>query len=243
MSAAQSTPRIDTTDDKPRRGKRGYHKSRDGLLNVKPIGSEITIVQRNAEESPLLRLPAEIRAIIWKLAIGNPIIRPAWGGPVKPLRYRSVFEERASEFPAPRHRFALLRVCRQIYSEAAAYSRHVSVFRFYHFGSLQYWLNHATSAQRKAVHKIQFGRYEYILRRWMSRHFAKELKKLPGLTQVQISYYGYNAEATKELLDGLDKMKGKLNKTMNVKLEYQARQGSHDWVWTFLNGEDFNTHE
>ncbi|KAI4613172.1 hypothetical protein J4E83_007584 [Alternaria metachromatica] len=240
MSAAQITSQINTFDDKPRRGKRGYHKSKDGLLNVKPIGSEIAIVQRNAKESPLLRLPAEIRSIIWKLAIGNPIIRPAWGGPIKPLRYRSVFEERASEFPAPRHRFALLRVCRQIYSEAAAYSRQISVFRFYNFGSLQYWLNHATSAQRKAVQKVQFGRYEYILRRWMSRNFAKELKKLPGLTQVEISYYGYNAEATKELLDGLDKMKGKLGKTMNVKLEYQARQGSHDWVWTFLHGEDFN---
>ena len=74
----------------------------------------------------------------------------------------------------------------------------------------------------------------------MSRHFAGELKKLPALTQVQISYYGYNAEATKELLDGLDKMKGKLGKTMNVKLDYQALQGSHDWVYTFLNGGDFN---
>jgi len=178
--------------------------------------------------------------MIWKLVIGNPIIRPAWGGPLKPLKHRSVFEERASEFPPPRHRFAILRVCRQIHSEAAAYSRHISVFRFYDFGSLTYWLNHATSAQRKAVHKIQFGRYEYILRKWMSRHFAGELKKLPALTQVQISYYGYNAEATKELLDGLDKMKGKLDNTMNVKLEYQARQGSHDWVYTFLNGEDFN---
>ncbi|KAI4916534.1 hypothetical protein J4E85_010189 [Alternaria conjuncta] len=120
MSAAQITSQINTFDDKPRRGKRGYHKSKDGLLNVKSIGSEIAIVQRNAEESPLLRLPAEIRAMIWKLAIGNPIIRPAWGGPIKPLKYRSPFEERASEFPAPRHRFALLRVCRQIYSEAAA---------------------------------------------------------------------------------------------------------------------------
>ncbi|KAI4915818.1 hypothetical protein J4E90_004264 [Alternaria incomplexa] len=77
MSAAQTIPQIDTPNDKPRQGKRGYQKSRDGLLNMKPIGSEVAIVQRNAEESPLLRLPAEIRAMIWKLAIGNPVIRPA----------------------------------------------------------------------------------------------------------------------------------------------------------------------
>jgi len=43
MPAAQITSQINTPDDKPRRGKRGYHKSRDGLLNVKPIGGEIAM--------------------------------------------------------------------------------------------------------------------------------------------------------------------------------------------------------
>ncbi|KAH9879022.1 hypothetical protein J1614_002457 [Plenodomus biglobosus] len=42
---------------------RGYHKFKNGLLNVTPKGGEKEVTKAN-QRSPLLRLPAEIRNTI-----------------------------------------------------------------------------------------------------------------------------------------------------------------------------------
>jgi hypothetical protein len=69
--------------------------------------------------------------MIWQFAIGEPIIHPTWRDLPKPARLSFFIERRICLFRPPPQRFAILRVCRQIYSEAAKYALHVTVFRFH----------------------------------------------------------------------------------------------------------------
>ncbi|KAF2034836.1 hypothetical protein EK21DRAFT_84956 [Setomelanomma holmii] len=96
-----------TTGDRSRgkRPQRGYRKFKTGLLNVTPIGDEVAICSKNAQESELLRLPPEIRAMIWRYALGY---QNVWLSTVRPIKEASWTD-----------RCQLLRTCRQIYSEAA----------------------------------------------------------------------------------------------------------------------------
>ncbi|KAI8940334.1 hypothetical protein NX059_004027 [Plenodomus lindquistii] len=94
-----------------KRPSRGYHKFRNGLLNVTPKGSEKDITEAN-RSSPLLQLPAEIRNAIWEFALGGLLLRPL----ITSQRGRRR-ELRVS--PAEPNGVSLLCVCRQIYAEAA----------------------------------------------------------------------------------------------------------------------------
>ncbi|CAN9346453.1 unnamed protein product [Alternaria alternata] len=91
---------IKKSEDKViKRPARGYHKFRNGLLNVAPKGDEKELTKQN-RTSPLLRLPPEIRNIIWKL----------------------------SPSPEPKNVMALLRTCRQVYAEAALMPLTLTIF-------------------------------------------------------------------------------------------------------------------
>jgi hypothetical protein len=69
--------------------------------------------------------------MIWQFAIGELIIHPTWRDLPKPARLTFFMEGRISLFQPPPQRFAIFRVCRQIYSEAATHALHVTVFRFH----------------------------------------------------------------------------------------------------------------
>ncbi|KAI4683203.1 hypothetical protein J4E81_009332 [Alternaria sp. BMP 2799] len=73
-AAGEKAPQAPATkksaDKVIKRPARGYHKFRNGLLNVTPKGGEKELVKRN-ENSLLLRMPAEIRNQIWKLALAE----------------------------------------------------------------------------------------------------------------------------------------------------------------------------
>ncbi|KAG9201527.1 hypothetical protein G6514_005534 [Epicoccum nigrum] len=94
---------------------RGFHRYRDGILNVKPKGKEERTCQfiKNQETSPLLRLPAEIRNIIWRYALGGKTF-------VATDKWETDFKlSRSSK--DPENGTALLRTCRQLFLEAACY--------------------------------------------------------------------------------------------------------------------------
>ncbi|KAJ4992160.1 hypothetical protein SVAN01_02481 [Stagonosporopsis vannaccii] len=57
-----------------KRPARGYHKYKNGLLNVTPKGGEVVLVKNN-QKSPLLRLPPEIRQCIWEYTLGHSVFR------------------------------------------------------------------------------------------------------------------------------------------------------------------------
>ncbi|KAF2874941.1 hypothetical protein BDV95DRAFT_656695 [Massariosphaeria phaeospora] len=95
---------------------RGYHKFRNGLLNVKPKGAETQITSNNSEQSPLLTLPAEIRNRIWGYVVGEKTIVIRW----------KKFEARDKE----KHCHSILRVCRQTYLETATLPFSLNIFVF-----------------------------------------------------------------------------------------------------------------
>ncbi|KAH6638235.1 hypothetical protein C7974DRAFT_451532 [Boeremia exigua] len=96
-----------------KRPARGYHKYKNGLLNVTPKGGEMNIVKNN-QDTPLLRLPPEIRNRIWEHTLG----RSSFRAQVSKQGRKNV-ATMVSLSDEPGVGVALLRSCRQIYSEAA----------------------------------------------------------------------------------------------------------------------------
>ncbi|KAF2030023.1 hypothetical protein EK21DRAFT_33876, partial [Setomelanomma holmii] len=87
---------------------RGFHRFRNGILNVTPKGGEKELVRRN-QKSRLLRLPAEIRTRIWQFVLGGNVLRP------------NVYDSTKFVPQATNQKLGLnlLRTCRQIYAESA----------------------------------------------------------------------------------------------------------------------------
>ncbi|KAF7671513.1 hypothetical protein GT037_010325 [Alternaria burnsii] len=104
---AKKASTVKKSEDKViKRPARGYHKFRNGLLNVAPKGDEKELTKQN-RTSPLLRLPPEIRNIIWKLVLGGKVYRTWLCGQI------------GSSPTHTTNAMALLRTCRQVYAEAA----------------------------------------------------------------------------------------------------------------------------
>jgi hypothetical protein len=55
------------------RGRDGYCEDKSDLLDATPIGSDVPIVKRDSVESPLLRLPHEMRDKIWDYTLCAPV--------------------------------------------------------------------------------------------------------------------------------------------------------------------------
>ena len=105
----------------------------------------IDIAQRNATSSPLLRLPPEIRNMIYTLIIDVVTV---------------VFTK--ARLGRGRHPIqdglALLRVCRQIHAEAALLPYALNTFVFWTFTSdLQAFLYGRKNEQIAAMRKVQWG--------------------------------------------------------------------------------------
>ncbi|EMD94207.1 hypothetical protein COCC4DRAFT_79558 [Bipolaris maydis ATCC 48331] len=114
---AKKSPTDKQSKDKVvKRPARGYHTFRNGMLNVTPKGGEkdmrelISSSVKANQQSPLLRLPAEVRNMIWEFALGRRLYE------IKP---RKVYGRRTYPRGDPSE-VSLLRVCRQIYAEAAS---------------------------------------------------------------------------------------------------------------------------
>ncbi|KAF7446426.1 hypothetical protein Ptr902_09458 [Pyrenophora tritici-repentis] len=107
---ATAANKAGSKDKVVKRPARGYHKFKNGLFNVTPKRSEKELVKVN-QQSPLLRLPPEIRNRIWEFALGGMV-----------YRVKNPDSDRHRKLaPSPKQPagISLLRVCRQIYAEAA----------------------------------------------------------------------------------------------------------------------------
>ncbi|KAF1997456.1 hypothetical protein P154DRAFT_578877 [Amniculicola lignicola CBS 123094] len=86
-------------------------KHRNGMLNVSARGKYITTTKKNEQDSPLLRLPAEIRNTIYGYVLGGKTVtKEGWEGR---MTDKDTFEI------SGRQSLALLGVCRMIYAETA----------------------------------------------------------------------------------------------------------------------------
>ncbi|CAO2656942.1 Nn.00g057450.m01.CDS01 [Neocucurbitaria sp. VM-36] len=174
-----------SADKVVKRPARGYHKFRNGLLNVTPKGDEKELTKNN-QASPLLRLPPEIRTEIWKYVLGG-------------KEYRVVYEPNVRRFmlsqshTEPVHAMALLRTCRQIYSEAARMPVLHSNFSFTSMYGMRCAFRQLKPYQRKHIDLIQIevlykgelqGAIAQEMRYSSEQLFGMLLRKLPGVKKI-----------------------------------------------------------
>ncbi|KAF2874936.1 hypothetical protein BDV95DRAFT_303514 [Massariosphaeria phaeospora] len=130
-------------------------KQKDGLLNtVLETGANLLrIVKRNSAESPLLRLPSELRNQIWDYAVcGNQVLihdpphatLPGVGG-----SYEIVGD--STTMPP---NFKLPQVCRQTYVETGPLIYSNNTFRFQSGKALDHWIKRRALGQRRRVQSL-----------------------------------------------------------------------------------------
>jgi len=101
-------------------------------------------------ESPLLRLPPELRNMIFALALDHGTIRPKIG--------KTWLEPKLKNYPI-RERFGLLFTCRQIYAETALLPYKLNTFVVGGHDpivNLKTFLGRRSEAQRYVMDKVQF---------------------------------------------------------------------------------------
>jgi hypothetical protein len=200
-------------------------------------------MKRNAGESPLLQLPPEIRNRIWKFALAGNIIRPTWSDGGKSIVDNFYYNERSGLYDPLPHRLSLLRVCRQIYQEAAAFTRHVCIFRFFDFDDLRGWMARAPADQRKAVGVVQFGLQHPLdhasRERAPLKQLGKAIPKLPNLNVVDIKYTSprdATAEEVELTLEVLEAFKADMEQETDVRIEFGLLSQARVWRDMFKVG-------
>ena len=113
---------------------------------------------KSNSDSPLLRLPAEIRNCIWEYALG---------GNIRDLtifrRDRKCYTEwliAMSRASFPQHSHALLSTCRQIYAETALLTFSTNEFRFRSKTTFK-WTRDLSKVQKDIIHTVHFVRHSW----------------------------------------------------------------------------------
>ena len=173
------------------------------LYQIEEIKTNQASVRRNAVESPLLRLPPEIRNRIFRYAMGGSVIlvqshHPAFSSDTWRNTTASAWHGRATHLSADRQHnqgtaFHLPETCRQIYAETATLGYATNTFvchpRPIDLGILRLetprWYLERRAAQMSAITSIQafdYDVWEYLLcnESWTFR------SRFPGLEEVFI---------------------------------------------------------
>ena len=131
---------------------------------------------KSNSESPLLRLPAEIRNSIWEYALG---------GNIRDLTYFKRDRKRYTEWliamssaSFPEHSHALLSTCRQIYAETALLTFSTNEFRFRSKTTFK-WTRDLSKVQKDLIHTVHFVRspghpYQRFVQREQCFHVARD---------------------------------------------------------------------
>jgi len=127
----------------------------------------------NAETSPLLRLPAEIRNMIFKYAS-----IPDWSSWIgcyfneRHFISRSAISSRAHPDEIQELAISLPRVCRQIYAETATLTYSENCFAFQSELAMHKWLNKRLVAQRESVRWMILPYRVYAGRVFVGNHWT-----------------------------------------------------------------------
>lgn len=102
-------------------------------------------------ETPLLRLPPEVRNCIWEYALGDKVLDVVF---VEKLKGPYIEEKTliaADTFPD--HSHALLQVCRQVYTETALIPFATNAFKFAREEAFD-WARHLLPVQQKSIREV-----------------------------------------------------------------------------------------
>jgi hypothetical protein len=150
------------------------------LFAISPLNPDRT--RRNARESPLLRLPAELRDEIYKYALCGRVwdITPDYWDDDRPRLHTSEF-------------LALLETSRQLYNETALLPFALGIFKFWH-GYAAELVAHFTTAQRDAIQTIRLTvswsyMYELATQNYQAKRMEKNTIFIDQLHGLRVMYF------------------------------------------------------
>ncbi|KAF2847632.1 hypothetical protein T440DRAFT_403239 [Plenodomus tracheiphilus IPT5] len=118
-------------------------RPKSGVLGAIPSAYHLAIAQRNASDSPLLRLPPEIRNQVWHYLVNLEVIlvkqRKVW--------WHFKFEELLEA--------GYLCACPQVYAEAVLMLYATNNFKFRSHHVLQAWVKTQSPGQLAAITRVE----------------------------------------------------------------------------------------
>ncbi|KAF1839896.1 uncharacterized protein K460DRAFT_437847 [Cucurbitaria berberidis CBS 394.84] len=167
-------------------------RRKNGTLNV-AIRARSELMQisakHNSLNSPLLRLPGEIRNKIWNYAVGYHQINISHSSYGRSSPIVSSCEVRPLYTNANlrtfiRPTFQLYKVCRQMYVETSAMIYMLNTFGFKGSGTFDRWIKKRAIGQRRLINSVDIP-YEYMrLYRGGFRKLFRE--KLPNIKRIGV---------------------------------------------------------
>ncbi|KAH3909047.1 hypothetical protein HBI56_125970 [Parastagonospora nodorum] len=155
--------------------------------------AQLQISLRNQQQSPLLRLPAELRNQIYEHVCRGVRLRPGSGN----VHYRNILDPDAVIIPVTH----MLLVCRQIHNEAALYPLSFAEIQLWKREGFQQFLNTLSERQRNAIHTVHTGTLTFIdsaddmklfwlllpTSQYVSLEDYMPLTRLAGLQRVEVT--------------------------------------------------------
>ncbi|XPS70270.1 beta transducin [Ascochyta lentis] len=124
---------------------------RNGLLDVTRRSGEYIEAIKTNSETPLLRLPPEVRNRVWEYALGGKVFNVVF---LQTLRGQYVEEKTSiSKDTFPENSQALLCVCRQIHQETVLLQFSANAFRFDMEEAFD-WARHLLKVQRNLIEEV-----------------------------------------------------------------------------------------
>lgn len=148
--------------------------------------TDLTSARQNQQDSPLLKLPPEIRNQIFQLAIGD-----------KTYHILSTFS--SARRRQEKHALALLSCCRQIYAETALLPWAQYTFAFGLPGRMNSWFAQQRAVYRNVITKVEFNFTMRSIGRYLSMGSGRcsigavaepaewKLPDLPALQSIRVS--------------------------------------------------------
>ncbi|KAK7178872.1 hypothetical protein PSPO01_15057 [Paraphaeosphaeria sporulosa] len=176
-----------------RKSRKQAPKSMSGLLDVSVLEDVTDIAElthRNSTESPLLRVPPEIRNRIWKHAVGGLEIHITGVGVLvsAQLSYGTrPIGSRGYLLKHPRVAFHMHQVSRQAYFEVAPFIYTLNTFSFDYVGVMDRWIKNRAFGQMQFVTSINIpSQYHGLYIQGFRRTFRK---KFPNIKRIGICHY------------------------------------------------------
>jgi hypothetical protein len=176
---------------------------------------------KNNQNSPLLRLPPELRGRIWELVFGVSVLRTVY----RTYDRRSKNHRLMPPVTKRKNALALLRACRQIYAETALLPYKSSIFSTTFGAALKPRLQSLKSFQRAQIEEIQFEvlitqlSTRERLRSMVNQLDVKKLAILPGLKRVGICVF-----CPKHISESRSEYKSRLKKCKRIIRKETARR-------------------